>query len=254
MGRDPDRLSGHPPLAPSVLELADELLLLGIETDRRLARSDRRTDPLVDQTELQITVGMLGSLQGLAIGLQAVPQRTQQMSHGREVNLVAPLTQLNSKPAHALRSPQQHLHRIAATVLRDQALQHHDQFGISLTDRLASTTTPTHPTTLKPLTRVDLPHPLTDRVLSDPARPRHRGDPTTTEHPRLRRRPDPPPPLAQLRRQRPKPLTDQPLIDHAPEVLRPQGKSFTLFIYAPLERAEDVRDRLLKRLAHVRTN
>jgi hypothetical protein len=42
--------------------------------------------------------------------------------------------------------------------------------------------------------------------------------------------------VAQLRRQRPKPLPDQPLIDHAPQFYAARRRSFTLLIYASLAR------------------
>ena len=138
------------------------------------------------------------------------------------------------EPAHALGGPQQHLHRITPTVFGHEPLKRHHQLGVTLGDRLAPTTTSPHPTTLKALPRSDLQHPLPDRVLRDPTRPRHRRDPTTTKHSRLRRRPYPPTALTQLRRQRPKPLTDQLLIDHAPQFYATPARSFTLFNYGSL--------------------
>src|SRR5450631_1864597 len=110
------------------------------------------------------------------------------------------LTKLRGEHPDALRRPQQHVHRIAATVLRDEALQRHDQTRIVLDDRPTTTPRTPHTTNLEPLTRIDLPDPLPDRVLRDPTRPRDRRDTTTTQHPSLRRRPDPPRPLVQLRR------------------------------------------------------
>src|SRR5450755_618925 len=149
------------------------------------------------------------------------------------MNLVTLPTELSGEHPHALGRPQQHPHRIATTVLGDEPLQRHNQTRIVLGDRLATAPASTHPPILEPLTRVDLPDPLADRVLRDPARPRDRRDPPTTQQPRLRRRPKPPRPLVQLRRQRPEPLTDQPLIDHTPGVLR-HRTTILHIIYLPV--------------------
>src|ERR1019366_9822745 len=96
VGRARQRPPPPPPLTPRFLKLADELLLLGVDTDRRLARGDRRAHPLIDQPKLRIAIGMLRAFQGLAIGLQAVPERTQQLSDRREVHVVTLLTELGS--------------------------------------------------------------------------------------------------------------------------------------------------------------
>ena len=74
MGRDLDRVALGPPLTARVGELAHQLLLLGVDRDRRLTRCDRGAHPLVDQAKLQIAVGMLVAFEGLAIGLQAKTQ------------------------------------------------------------------------------------------------------------------------------------------------------------------------------------
>ena len=62
------------PLAPAVLEVPDELLLLGVDRDHRLTGADRRRSGRVDIAELGVAIGMRGALLGLAVGLQAVAQ------------------------------------------------------------------------------------------------------------------------------------------------------------------------------------
>jgi len=66
------------------------------------------------------------------------------VSDRREVNVEAKLTQLDLELPHAPRRPQQHLHRIATTVRRDQSLERHNQLRIGFADRIAPTTRPTH--------------------------------------------------------------------------------------------------------------
>src|SRR5690349_7470115 len=67
--------------AAGVLEVADQLLLLGVHRDGRLARRDRRLHRCVDVGELGVAVGMVRPLPGLAVGLTAVAQPTQQSAH-----------------------------------------------------------------------------------------------------------------------------------------------------------------------------
>src|SRR5207342_3213174 len=68
-------------LTPAILEIADQLLLLGVDRDRRLARRQRLAQPCIEVTELRVAVGMAGSFEGLAVGLQAVAHRPQQIGH-----------------------------------------------------------------------------------------------------------------------------------------------------------------------------
>lgn len=76
------RISRRPPLAAVVLELADELLLLGVHADHRLAGVPVITGLLVEIAELGISVGMLASLDGLGVGLQAEAFLPQQVGDG----------------------------------------------------------------------------------------------------------------------------------------------------------------------------
>jgi hypothetical protein len=61
-------------LAPGVLEVADQLLLLAIDRDDRLTVRQRLAAGRVDAPELQVTVGVLASLPALHVRLQAVAQ------------------------------------------------------------------------------------------------------------------------------------------------------------------------------------
>ena len=221
MRRDLDRVALGRHSRPRVLELADQLLLLGVDRDRRLTRGDRRGHPLVDQPELHVAIGMLRALQRLAIGLQAVAQRAQQRGDRRVMDLVTLLAQLAGELSHALGGPQQDLHRIAATVVGDEPLQaprpardrsprsacDHHRAGAHDRPRAA------RPTSISriPLRIVFGEIPLALATAAIPPRPSTRA----SDAAQIRRAT-----LTELRRQRPEPLTDQPLIDHAPGVLR----------------------------------
>ena len=72
VGADLDRLAGRAPLTPAVLEVADQLLLLGVDRYHRLAGGHRARDRGVYVLELRVAVGMLAPLADLRGGLQAV--------------------------------------------------------------------------------------------------------------------------------------------------------------------------------------
>src|SRR5260370_7298609 len=84
-----------------VLEISDQLLLLGVDRDRRLTLAQRRTDRLVDVFKLSVAVGMVRSLAGLAVCLKAVAPSTQYPTHA---GMTDPMTQFPHTPAH-LRQP-----------------------------------------------------------------------------------------------------------------------------------------------------
>jgi hypothetical protein len=46
-------------IAPGILEVADEFLLLGVDRDRRVACGKRRLHAIVDVAELGIAIGWL---------------------------------------------------------------------------------------------------------------------------------------------------------------------------------------------------
>src|SRR6266536_4218223 len=70
------------PVPPGILEVADQLLLLGIDGDERHATVEAVLRLLVDVLELRIAIGMLGALDGLARRLEAVAVGPQQAGHG----------------------------------------------------------------------------------------------------------------------------------------------------------------------------
>ncbi len=59
------------PFSASILVVADEFLLLGVNRDRRCAMSQLLLDLGVDELELRIAIGVTPSFIDLSIGLQA---------------------------------------------------------------------------------------------------------------------------------------------------------------------------------------
>ena len=64
-----------------VLEIANKLLLLRIDRDRRLAGRDRGLHRRIDVSELGITIGVIAPLSRLAVGLTTVVLLPQQVCH-----------------------------------------------------------------------------------------------------------------------------------------------------------------------------
>ena len=62
------------PLTPAVLELADQLLLLCVDTGRGLPGCDRRADGVIDVSELGVTIRVLLAQQRLTRRLQTEPK------------------------------------------------------------------------------------------------------------------------------------------------------------------------------------
>ena len=117
------RLPHRTVFTTAILEIADQLLLLGVDGDRRLARRQRLLHLIVDIAELRIAVGMVRPLEGLAIGLQAIAQLSQQIGHHIMADAMTEPVKPGRQMAQALRRPQQWCHRIAARRRLDQFLE-----------------------------------------------------------------------------------------------------------------------------------
>jgi len=121
-----------------ILEIANQFLLLGVDRDGRFTACQCRFHLLVDVAELRIAIGVTAALAGLAIGLQAIAKRTQQLSHHTVADPVTKLAQTGSQIAQALRRPQQRGLRIAAGRRLHQAAQIVEQRRILGRQRLTS--------------------------------------------------------------------------------------------------------------------
>src|SRR6202040_3081461 len=77
------RLALRPPLPAAILEVTDQLLLLGIDGNDRLLPDQCCLDQIIDVAKLGVSVRMAVAFSGLAIGLQAEVQLVQQLTnHG----------------------------------------------------------------------------------------------------------------------------------------------------------------------------
>src|SRR5262249_11408948 len=132
-------------LAPTVLEVADQLLLLGVDRDGRLALALEALDTGVDVLELPVAVGVLEAFAGLGVGLQAeaefLEQPTDPIGAGP---IVHPGRGRGQMPAAAAR-PQQRRLRIASGGRGDELLERLEQAGLLDRCRLAAAALPPDP-------------------------------------------------------------------------------------------------------------
>ena len=73
--------TGRPPFTADVAEIPDQFLLFRVHRDHRLASTLQCLDATVDVFKLGVAVAMVCSFASFAVGLQAVTQFVQQVSH-----------------------------------------------------------------------------------------------------------------------------------------------------------------------------
>ena len=192
------RLALGPPLAAGVLELADELLLLGVHADHRIGGVLVGLDLLVDVAELRVPVRVPLALDGLGVALQAEPLGPQQVTDGVGGDLVALAGQLGRQVAGRLRRPPQRRHRVAPLLRLHQRQQRREQPRVQVSGPLAAAARPPHPAQrLRP--GIQLIHAQRHRGLADPGGPGHQPDPAMPQRPGLGPHQQPPLPLIQMR-------------------------------------------------------
>ena len=108
------RIALRPPLPATVLELSDQLLLLGIHRNDRMTLLLSTAHLLVEVVELRIPTRVLGAFGALAVRLQGVAELVQQLVDHTMTHRVPRRLQLGGELAHALGGPPQ-----GAVVRRD---------------------------------------------------------------------------------------------------------------------------------------
>ena len=124
------RTSSRAILAAIVAEIADQFLLLGVDRDYGLLLGQSSGHLGVDMGELRIPVGVAVTLLGLAVALQAVTRRIEQLGHQGAAHLVTLLLQRFGQSSHALAGPPQRRFRIPPRRRFDQRLEIADQCRI----------------------------------------------------------------------------------------------------------------------------
>jgi hypothetical protein len=95
------------PFAAGILELPHDLLLLGIDGDRRLALAQGRLDAGGDVFELGVAIGVPRAPDRLAIGLQAVAAPSEQHGDHPVARAMARAGQFGGQMPDALAGPSQ---------------------------------------------------------------------------------------------------------------------------------------------------
>ena len=127
------------PFLARILVIADHFLLLGVHRDHRLAPPLERADPAVDVLELGIAIGVVLTLLGLAVGLEAVTQIDQQPADGLMAQVMPQLGQRVGQVPRTLAGPEQWGHGITAGGRIDEPLEITEQGPIGCRDRITPT-------------------------------------------------------------------------------------------------------------------
>src|SRR4051812_14545280 len=138
---DVDRAPLGPVVGAAVPEVTDQLLLLGVYGDHRLAGRLRRLHLRVDVLELRVSVGMARSLGRLAIDLARIRKLVDEQPADRvRAHVVALCRELVRQLFLALGDPHQRTHRIAHRQRLDKVFEVFDDRAVGLCDRTATTT------------------------------------------------------------------------------------------------------------------
>ncbi len=180
------------PVAPGILEIADEFLLLRVHRDRWLHALLKASDLVVDILELRIPVMVLKAFPCFLIRLQAVPELVQQIGYRRVADIMPHGVQCDREVSHTLRRPTQRRIRLPCCGGLDQCVEIRQKRGVLLDHRFASTARSS--LAVRTQRRVRLCFQFPQAALN--RRPRYTGrtlnerDPPVSERPGLRRRPE----------------------------------------------------------------
>src|SRR5450631_2046845 len=116
-------LLGRQPLLAGIVVIAQECLLLGVDRNHGDALPQTPFHRGIDVPELRIAVGVIRTLLGLAIALQAVVQVVQNLRHFHVADRMILLAQFSGNGARALTYPAQCRLRVPARLLIDQRFE-----------------------------------------------------------------------------------------------------------------------------------
>ena len=194
---NPLRTPPRTPFPPAVFEVPHQLLLLGVDRDRRLPAPELADHPGIDIPKLRIAIRMPGALLGLAIRLQTVSQIVQQLPDQPITRLMALRHQLVGKQPRTLAGPPQGRLGIAPAHRIDQLFQCRAQARIDRRRLLAPTAGSANTPLFAPRFTLGLFHAPHDRAPRDADRSHHQRGPAITKGLRFRRCPKPTRPLVQ---------------------------------------------------------
>ena len=183
------------PLLAGVLEVADQLLLLGVDRHDGLASRHEIGRGLVDMLELRVAVRRLLALACLADDLKAVAEVAQEQADRGRADLVPHGAKLRGELFLALASPPERRLRVAARHRIHQCIEVLHQRRVRVDERR-----PARARSANPLLAwrnrwrvvrhlVEIANPGAHTLLADAGCFDHRGDTAMTEHLGLSGRP-----------------------------------------------------------------
>ena len=208
------RIARRTIFTPTVLEVADQFLLLRIDRDHRLALGQRSAHRRIDVVELRVPIRMAVALQRLTIALQAEAHAVQQFADQRTAHLVTLGLQFLGQPPQALACPAQRRLRVAARTRLNQRAQIAQQRCILHHRRLAPAARAPNPIQIGWLRRRQLSQSPPDRARRNAGCRRYRSDPAIAGRRRFGRRYQPPSAFVEKRRDCRKSLPDRFDINH----------------------------------------
>jgi len=178
------------PLAPRVLEVADQLLLLGVDGDDRHTALDAALGLGVDVLELRVAIRVLGAFNGLVRRLQAVAVVPKELGDGPVADPDTVLReQFGGQHHRALARPAKRRFGVAACDRIDELLERGPHFGVPSLERSLAGTTPDLDDVLGPRARARLVSTLAHRADRHSGRARYHGHAAVPDRARLRARP-----------------------------------------------------------------
>jgi len=193
------------PFATCVLEVADQLLLLGVDGDHRLPAVEEILGDGVDVSELCVAIRVLCTLDRLPVRLEAVTFLLQQLGDGLVADLEPLVGQFSCESSRALASPPQRRHRVTSRGRLDESVKRLEKLRLPLPRRLtARPGSPHTPAGLLNSRRwlgkfYESAH---DRSSRQPGGVGHQRKPSEADTPSLHRRPQPSCSLVELSAQR----------------------------------------------------
>ena len=180
MGGDACRFACWLPGLPGVLQVSNDLLLFRVDADHGLARAQVLHDLRVQMGELGVTVGVLGALVLLGVGLQAVAHLVQELADGDVADRISLAGELAGKCSGRLGRPSERAHGVAPALRLDQLVEGQQQAGLGVDGLRPARTGSSHASSHLDA-GVDLPDGPLHRVAAHGRGLGHRGNAATTD-------------------------------------------------------------------------
>jgi hypothetical protein len=186
-------------LPTGIVVVSDEFLLLGVDRDDRDALPQASFYRDVDVPKLRIPIGVIRTLFGLAIALQAIVQVVKNLRDLHMADRMVLLAQFLGDGPRTFANPSQRRLRIAARLLINQPFQRLHQTRIGLGDGFAARSGPPDTADQRLAPSLDFANTSADRLARQATRAPHHRNPSVAQTHRFSRSHDAPRALVQMR-------------------------------------------------------